>query len=184
MSIRRSALFALATLLIGAGTASAQDKKVGLTMGYPSSFGVVWHVSDKVALRPELSIAGASNGTNGSGFSSDSDSTAIGTGISALFYLNTTDKLRTYISPRFTYAHSTTEQDLSSITNSTAKGTTNTTGGQGSFGAQYYVSNRFAVFGELGFGFTHNESKSSLTPTTSSGSAWGTRSAVGIIFYP
>ncbi len=184
MTVRRSALFALATLLTAASIASAQDKKVGLTMGYPSSFGVVWHVSEKVALRPELSLAGSSAETTAAGFSSESNSTAIGTGISALFYLNTADKLRTYVSPRFTYSHATTEQDLSSITNSSAKNTTTSTGGQGSFGAQYYVSNRFAVFGELGVGFAHNESKSSLTPTTGTGWGWGTRSAVGIIFYP
>jgi len=184
MSIRRLAVFAITAVLAAAGAVSAQDKKVGLTMGYPSSFGVVWHVSDKVALRPELSLAGGSSDINGAGFSTGSDTTAVATGISALFYLNTADKLRTYVSPRFTYAHSTTEQDLSSITNSTTKATTNNTAGQGSFGAQYYVSNRFAVFGELGFGFSHTETTSNLAPTTGTSWAWGTRSAVGIIFYP
>jgi len=72
----------------------------------------------------------------------------------------------------------------SAITNSTAKATTNNAGGQGSFGAQYYVSNRFALFGELGVGFSHTETKSNLTPTKGTSWAWGTRSAVGIIFYP
>ena len=110
MTVRRSALFALATLLTAASIASAQDKKVGLTMGYPSSFGAVWHVSEKVALRPELSLAGGSAETTAAGFSSESNSTAIGTGISALFYLTTADKLRTYVSPRFTYSHATTEE--------------------------------------------------------------------------
>jgi len=184
MIVRRSVVFALAALLTAAGIASAQDKKVGLTMGYPSAIGVVWHISDRVALRPELSLAGGSAETTAAGFSSESDTTAIGTGISALFYLNTADKLRTYLSPRFTYGHSTTEQDFSSITNSTAKATTNNAGGQGSFGAQYYVSNRFALFGELGVGFSHTETKSNLTPTKGTSWAWGTRSAVGIIFYP
>lgn len=184
MNIRRSAVFALAALLAASASASAQDKKVGLTMGYPSSVGVVWHLSDKVALRPELSLAGGSAETSASGFSSETDSTTIVTGISALFYLNTADKLRTYVSPRFTYAHATTTSNLSSITNSTAKSTANNTGGQGSFGAQYYVSSRFAVFGELGLGFSHNESTSNLTPTKNTSWAWGTRSAVGIIFYP
>ena len=184
MSIRGSAVFAIGSLLVVAGTASAQDKKVGLTMGYPSAFGVLWHVSDKVALRPELSLAGGSAKTNGSGFNSESDATTIATGISALFYLNTADKLRTYVSPRFTYSHATTEQDLSAITNSNAKTTTNNTAGQGSFGAQYYVSNRFAVFGELGLGFGHTENSSNVTTTKGSAWAWGTRSAVGIVFYP
>jgi hypothetical protein len=184
MFIRRSTVFAVAVLLTAAGQASAQDKKVGLTMGYPSAFGVVWHVTDKVALRPELSLAGGSSETTASAFSSNSDVTTIATGISALFYLNTADKLRTYVSPRFTYSHSTTDQDLSSITNSSAKSTSSNTGGQGSFGAQYYVSDRFAVFGELGIGFAHTENSSNATTTKGSAWAWGTRSAVGIVFYP
>ena len=184
MWIRRTAVFALAALLAVAGTASAQDKKFGLTMGYPSAVGVLWHVTDKVALRPELSLAGGSSETSGSGFNSQSDTTTIATGISALFYLNTADKLRTYVSPRFTYSHATTKQDLSSITNSTAETTANNTGGQGSLGVQYYVSNRFAVFGELGVGFGHTENSSNVTTTKGSAWAWGTRSAVGIVFYP
>lgn len=184
MAIRGSAILALGAVLLVAGTASAQDKKVGLTMGYPSAFGVLWHVSNKVALRPELSLAGGSSKTNGSGFSSESDATTIATGISALFYLNTADNLRTYISPRFTYSHATTEQDLSSITTSNAKTTANNTAGQGSFGAQYYVSNRFAVFGELGVSFGHTENSSNVTTTKGTAWAWGTRSAVGIVFYP
>lgn len=184
MSIRRSAVFTVVVLLGLAGRASAQDKKVGLTMGYPAAVGVLWHVTDKVAIRPELSLAGGSAETTGSSFSSESDATTIATGISALFYLNTADKLRTYVSPRFTYSHTTTEQDLSSITNSTAKSTSTNTGGQGSFGAQYYVSNRFAVFGELGIGFAHTENSSNVTTTKGSAWAWGTRSAVGIVFYP
>lgn len=183
MTVRRSTFFALAVLLAVPGIASAQDKKVGLTMGYPSSIAVVWHLSDKVALRPELSLAGGSVETSTSGFSFDTDTNAIGTGISALFYLNTADKLRPYVSPRFTYTHSTTEQDLSSITNSSTKGTSNSTGGQGSFGVQYYVSDRFAAFGELGVGFAHSESTTGLTPTKGTGWTWGTRSAVGIVFY-
>ena len=184
MLIRGSAVFAVAMLLGMAGPASAQDKKVGLTMGYPSAFGVLWHVTDKVAIRPELSVAGGSAETNSSGFSANSDTNTIATGVSALFYLNTADKLRTYVSPRFTYSHASTDQDLSSITNSTATNTSNNTSGQGSFGAQYYLSNRFAVFGELGVGFGHTESKSNVTTTKNTAWAWGTRSAVGIVFYP
>ena len=158
MTVRRSALFGLATLLTAASIASAQDKKVGLTMGYPSSFGVVWHVSEKVAIRPELSLAGSSAETTAAGFSSESNSTAIGTGISALFYLNTADKLRTYVSPRFTYSHSTTEQRSSSITNSSAKNTTTSTGGQGSFGARSRREQSLRGLRRAGVGFAHNES--------------------------
>jgi hypothetical protein len=36
-------------------------KSIGVTMGYPSSVGVLWHVTDGVALRPELSFVHTSN---------------------------------------------------------------------------------------------------------------------------
>src|SRR4051812_40532108 len=39
------------------GTGSAQDApKVGLSMGYPAAIGVIWHVTDRLALRPEMSV--------------------------------------------------------------------------------------------------------------------------------
>ena len=44
----------------------AQDKgDVGISMGYPASVGVVFHMTDSVALRPEISFTH---------ISSDSDS--------------------------------------------------------------------------------------------------------------
>ena len=37
---------------------AAQDAgKVGLTMGYPSSVGVIWNVAGRVALRPEITLS-------------------------------------------------------------------------------------------------------------------------------
>jgi hypothetical protein len=178
-------MLTLSLLLAAAGTASAQDaKKVGITMGYPTSVGVLWHVSDKVAIRPELSFGGGTAETTGSGISVSSDNFTVTTGVSALFYLHTDDKLRTYVTPRFTYSHASTTSDSSSITNFSAEQTGNATGVQGLFGAQYGLGNRFAVFGELGFGFAHTTQKSSSSPTKGTSDSWGTRSAVGIVFYP
>ena len=37
--------------------ALAQEEKVGLTMGYPTAVGVLWQVSDLVAIRPEFTWA-------------------------------------------------------------------------------------------------------------------------------
>ena len=38
--------------LLGARVASAQDARTfGVTMGYPATVGVLWHVNDKLAVR-------------------------------------------------------------------------------------------------------------------------------------
>ena len=57
MTVRRIGVMAAVTFTFLANTASAQDTpKLGVTMGYPS-IGVIWHVTDGVALRPEVSVA-------------------------------------------------------------------------------------------------------------------------------
>jgi len=105
----------LVMTVFGFGTpARAQEKgKVGLTMGYPSSVGIVYHLTDKIAIRPELNIAQASTETNvptlagvSVGTTTVSSSTwAIGTGVSGLFYVRQWDDLHLYVSPRWTYSH-------------------------------------------------------------------------------
>jgi opacity protein-like surface antigen len=160
-------------------------------MGYPAAVGVLWHVSDKVAIRPELSFAGSSNETSTSTgtlpeIQIEGDGWSIGTGVSALFYLRKADRLRTYVSPRFTYSHAsnTTTTTGLPVTNPRNETSTNAVGFSGSFGAQYAVGDRFSIYGELGFGISHSSSKSSNTPTRGSGNSWGLRSGVGVVFYP
>src|SRR5437870_2920123 len=55
----RHVSFALAFVTtIPAATAAGQERgQVGLTMGYPGSIGIIWHISDAVAVRPELSVS-------------------------------------------------------------------------------------------------------------------------------
>ena len=53
MRIRR--FFVLCSVLTAAAPAlvCAQDThKVGITMGYPASVGLLWHASNKMAIRP------------------------------------------------------------------------------------------------------------------------------------
>src|SRR5438105_2116566 len=101
MQIQRFFVLAAGLLLLTGRAAGAQDAgSIGVTMGYPS-IGVIWHASDKVAIRPEVSLTGSHSD------SSDSDSLSVSTGLSALLYGGAgTDNVRPYFSPRFTYAHS------------------------------------------------------------------------------
>ena len=196
MRIRRFLVLCAVLIASVPASAGAQEKhKAGITMGFPAAIGVLWHLNEKVAIRPELTFGGSSSETTLTTgtltpITINSDGWSIGTGVSALFYMKTEDKLRTYISPRFIYSHTTSSSDTSGLT--TLPGQTpvdlsqsgDAWGGAGSFGAQYAVGDKFTVFGELGFGFTHSTTSRSTTGTSGSGNSWGTRGGVGIVYYP
>ena len=80
--------------------AFAQDSpKVGLVMGYPAAISVVWHASDQIAIRPEITFAASSSSTTALGLDLESDQFSVSPGVSALFYLAKWDAVRTYVSP-------------------------------------------------------------------------------------
>jgi len=165
-------------------TAGAQDTpKTGIVIAYPSALGILWHASDKVAIRPEFNFSGSSSKQANAQITGESSSWAVGFGLSALFYLHDQDGLRTYFVPRFQYSHASTSASSSiSNTGGTDVGS-DIYGGSGSFGAQYGLGKRFALFGELGFGFDHR-STDSPTAGKITGNTWGLRSGVGVVFYP
>ena len=87
-------------------------------MGYPASVGVTWHIADRVAIRPEISLV-QSSGCHHDRHDADlhhacrhskpettssevrTDSTTVGTGISALFYLWKREALSAFVTPRY-----------------------------------------------------------------------------------
>ena len=88
----------------------------------------------------------------------------LGTGVSVLFYLKEYDRLQTYLTPRFTYYHlSATNQANAPVTTPESSTTGNGYGFVGSFGAEYALGDKFAVFGEVGFGYSHATTKPSLS---------------------
>jgi len=203
-------LAAVMAIVFGAaGSARAQESgHVGITMGYPASIGVIWHVSDRIALRPEVSlqqISGTSTSviTITTGFGpggqtittstttqATSDQWAVGVGASALFYVKQWDALRTYVSPRFQYSRgsSSSQTTVSSsvipIAPTSSDFTQTTYLVSGSFGAQYGLGTHFGLYGEVGFSYSHNSSESTQAAAgTSDGHTIGTRSGVGVIFY-
>jgi hypothetical protein len=171
-------------LLVGCIAAGAQETgKAGVAIGYPGGIGILWHATDKVAIRPDFTFTHTSTDGVAGG-----DGWGIGTDLSVLFYVKKYDNVRTYVSPRFTYARTTTTIQTPSSTQGTfpdVKSTSRSTGGAGVFGAQYSPSARFSVFGELGIGFSRRRTESSLgSLTTIKGNSWGTTAGVGVIFYP
>ena len=187
MRIGRLLACTLALVSAGATGASAQDGgKVGITMGYPAAVGIIWHLGDTIAIRPELTFSGSSSETDraGSTVDSEADGWAIGTGISALFYVKKYDRVRTYFSPRFTYEKiKSTVSSSSGVFDASSTGRASSYGIVGSFGAEGRIADKFSAFGEIGFGYEHTTTSSSSSPTRTKGDTWGTRAGVGVIFY-
>jgi hypothetical protein len=179
----------LAAATVRAQTASPQPipfqepgNRIGITMGYPSTFGVVWEVNDRFALRPELSFSvGTSEGTADGVAGTSSDTWTIGFGVSALIFLKQWDAVQTYIAPRFTYSRgtSTVESVFGGDNDLTSEGFSL----NGLFGAQYALHRRFSVFGEVGVGFTNSETRLSSIDGKTESTSFGTRTAVGVIFF-
>ncbi len=189
MRIVRRLAFTAALALGTPVLAAAQDHgKVGLTLGFPGDVGVLWHVSESIAVRPAVTFSHSSADSSAGG---SSDGWGAGFSLSALFYVKKYDNVRAYLSPQFDYSHVSTSVTPSSapgpvanVTTATTTTTSSNTGGGGAFGAQYTPTPHFSVYGELGLAFQHHRTNlaSSLGPVT--GSTWGTFAAVGVVFYP
>ncbi len=165
----------------GAATASAQDAgHVGLTAGYPASIGILWHLSERTAVRPEISFTFNSSSSQ-SLVDATTDFSTFGTGISVLFFSPLRDNLKLYVAPRFGYSRTS---GSTSITEST----TDIYSISGSFGGHYALGREFALFGEAGLQYSHDSgslTSSQLLPiqTKSQGDIIGTRTAVGVVIY-
>lgn len=177
-------LLLLASAIVPAATANAQERgQTGIAMGYPTNIALIWHASDKLAIRPEVNFVHTSSETETTFLSSASstDTWNVSIGASALWYVANTDTVRTYVSSRLTYGRSSTD----SSNNSGDPITSHNLALSGSFGAQYAPVRKLSVFGEVGYGFTRGSSKF-VTPIGTSesiGWAWSPRTAVGVIFY-
>jgi hypothetical protein len=179
MRVAGSLLVVLASLGVP-GLASGQDAgQKGITMGYPESIGLVWHVTDTVAVRPEFRFAHSTTDTNVPVASGNASSTSVGVGVTALFYLKRYDSLRTYVAPGWTHNHTDPGAGMTANSDTLA----------GMFGAQYAVGKRFSIFGETGIAFSHSTSKSDIAvpPIVDTLSVHGksvaTRTGAGVIFY-
>ena len=178
MNGRHACVAGLALLLCSviAEPAAAQEAgDKGLTVSAPSAIGLIWHVSPKWAIRPEFAFGfGQSNGEGSTLDISSHSATLAG---SALFYLGRWEKLQTYVSPRLSYSWS--GSSIESGVDSSNDGW----GLSGSFGAQYSLSERFAVFAEAGLGYSSSSSESSLTTIDRTSWTFGTRTQIGATFY-
>lgn len=172
-----------ALLVLSTPAFAQQTRKVAVTATAPSGIGILWHVSDQVAVRPEFSFQRTSTETSGATVvAGTATSWLLGSGGSVLFYTGKWDNLRAYVSPRFAFAHTKS----TSTTGSTSSNPTSYTI-SGSAGAQYSLGDRFAVFGE--WGLNYGWQSASYTSSIPAGSfstktsAFGTGTRIGVAIY-
>ena len=184
-------------LAMAARPVSAQEAgDVGVTMGYPGAIGVVWHITDGLAVRPDLTLSRTTSESRttsssvfgGQSLSSSNTSEGWGTtvGLSALVNVRTIERLRLYVSPRLAYSYSSSDNETG-LTGSLSAFNATTTGivASGSFGSQYNVHDRFAIFGELGLQYSSLTTESDFPGSSNQtdSTSFGLRSAIGVTFY-
>jgi hypothetical protein len=182
MNGRSAYLAGLGLLLAGLTVtpASAQEAgDIGVTVSAPSAIGVIWHVTPRLAIRPDLAFSFGES--DGEGSSPDLSSHTVSLGGSVLFYTGRWDNFQTYVTPRLSYSWSSSSSDGSGDFDATQ----NAWGLSGAFGGQYALGTRFAVFAEAGLAFSSQtaETSSSFGGNDRTSWAFGTRTAVGATLY-
>jgi len=211
--MRRGQLAAcVAALLLVAKPTAAQDAgRVGITMGYPGVVGVLWHVTSRVAIEPEIAISktrlesrldtsiviGTTVVSSGS-ITTTTDGWTTSPGVSLRIYMGKWDDVSAYVAPGYVYHHTSST--------STTTGPSGLVGGtrvetrevnsathdvRGMFGVQYAPHRKFSVFGEVGLRYaradlpTVSASSAGVSSATTVGTsrAFGNTGAVGIAFY-
>jgi hypothetical protein len=189
MNIRAFVPAALCLLLVPALSHAQERGQVGLTMGVPAAAGVIWHVTNRIAVRPEITFAQVTSRAEVSlpNASTETTSRQLSYGASLLWYFGSSDNVRPYVSPRIAYSRITTEDSRPSLpgADDDDDDPAGTLAVSGSFGVQYTPSRRVGLFGEVGIARAHTEQSRSFPgiAVTTSVTSWSTRGAVGVILY-
>jgi Outer membrane protein beta-barrel domain len=183
MTVRMMLAAALLGVMCTPRVAAAQDdRNFGLVASTGSLVGVEWRVSDRLALRPAIGFSVTDTDDDDV---SESSASVVTFDLAVPLTVGRWNDLLAYLAPRVGLGRSATE-----ITTGGSGLTVQSTGTiytfGGSFGAQYTWADRFAVFGETGLTYSHTSSELELVvfPTNDREiNSFGTRSAVGVVFY-
>ena len=164
-------------LLVSTINAQAQEAgQLGLTvggsqslLGITPSVGMIWHVTDRFAIRPDLLLVAQS-------FEGGSRYTSTGINVYGLVYVRSKGEIRVYVAPNVSYSRYTSRYSFvfnpgafgppspfgTPTTSTTSDGTvvvqnytrTHAYGSALSVGAQYRFAHGFALFGEAGGGYS------------------------------
>lgn len=177
----RHFVLGLAALCCVSSLALAQERgDTGLVVEAPGSVGLIWHVTDRLAVSPAVSFSHRAVTAEPQVIDDiESSASTVAFDISARFYLATWDKLQAYVSPVFNTAIHSADTDL---------GDESSFGVAGLFGLQYALSDRFGVFGATGVSYQRSTLENTLggplfPSIKTTVSSIGSESRVGIIFY-
>ena len=206
----RIAALATATLIASFSLSFAQeDRRVGVTAGYPAAVGVLWQITDRFAIRPDVSWSWSSSESSstidvGGGFGTISSASSFEShtttfGISGLWTIHREDALRVYLGGRAGYSRSTGTNTstsanisigfpaLTPVVTTTTRTTESRNEGYAAsamFGGQYQLVRRFATFGEIGVTYSSTESDSdNVTRLDTKVRSASLRSGVGVILF-
>jgi hypothetical protein len=168
---------ALGGVLVPASALAQGDPKTGVVMSSAGSVAVIWHASDRVAVRPEIAFSvGSETITPDLGITvapETSTQHSVSVGASVLFYTARWDNVRLYVAPRYFFNHSSfsSSSPIASDASQSAHSVS------GSLGAEFAAHRHFALFGEVGLTYSHSSSDESHAHT------FGQRAAAGAILY-
>lgn len=175
-----SSVLTLCALCAWPAAAYAQERgNVGLVIAMPTDVGVIWHVTDTVAVRPEINFSFGSSELEGLGASAESSRRAYSLETSVLFYAGDVSGVRTYVAPRvgFEWSSLDPQDNDTEISGDSVEVSL-------SYGAEYAPVARFSIFGELGLEYARAtaglDTGGNIESRTS---AWGPRTQVGVILY-
>jgi hypothetical protein len=188
---------AVVCLLLTGGSASAQNVPTfGLVIGVPTQVGLLWQVTERVAVRPDVSWTWYRADTTATGllagYDASTRTTGVVLGVSGLFYLGGHDDLRTYVVPRYGLSRSSSaiDSDLSisglpdQLQPATSiRSTRRSHAGSVAFGAHYTLGSRFGLFAELGLEFASSSNGGGTGGLDSTARSVGTRSGVGVVLF-
>lgn len=188
-----TAALCAAVVMMSAQTALAQDEpKVGLVIAFPSEIGVLWQVSDRIAVRPDVGFywsefTFSSSPFLGETYESESTNSSVGVGVSVLFTVARWERLRAYVVPRVSYSFLSGGSATAIIFLGDEQESDTDSSGRsvevsGSFGVEYSLGDRFAVFGETGLAHVSTQQPSSSSSDNPRSRQAGTRSSVGVVF--
>lgn len=173
----------LMPIAFASSAAQSPDRpRIGLVLG--SSVGVIWHVSDRFALRPSVAASKWSSSTRSDGGSAHrSSSWSYTAALDNLIYVQRREPISTYISMGISYQTGRSRPNLNDQY---------VIGVPASFGAQFSPHRRLSVWGEAGLALTLT--RRTIHPTLIEGQSIGssgkassnevsTRSSVGMVFY-
>jgi hypothetical protein len=177
-ALKTTLLIVVIMLFVPTSARGQEQRPFGLTIAAPTAIGFIWHISEAIAIRPEFSFTKTSSEFETPIGTTETDTHGFSVGASGLFYVHRWDNLSAYVSPKLLYNRNrseTTQTVLSASSEGIGAGLSIV----GSFGTQYTLSRRFAIFGELGLSFSDQESSSSSF-AESRAHSWSTRTAVGV----